>query len=42
MSTFVAIVAGTAIGSFMFDALRDRLWIIGVIVVAVAMRRHGV
>ena len=29
MSTFVAIVAGTAIGSFMFEALRDRLWIIG-------------
>src|ERR1041385_5588554 len=30
MSTFVAIVAGTAIGSFMFDALHDSLWIIGV------------
>ena len=37
MSTFVAIVAGTAIGSFMFDALRDRLWIIGVTVVAIAL-----
>jgi acyl-[acyl-carrier-protein]-phospholipid O-acyltransferase / long-chain-fatty-acid--[acyl-carrier-protein] ligase len=37
MSTFVAIVAGTAIGSFLFDALRDRLWIIGAIVVAVAI-----
>src|SRR5215213_6057048 len=37
MSTFVAIVAGTAIGSFMFDAWHDRLWIIGVIVVAVAV-----
>jgi len=36
MSTFVAIVAGTAIGSFLFDALSDRLWIIGAIVVAVA------
>src|SRR6185369_16431766 len=32
MSTLVAIVAGTAIGSFMFDALHDRLWIIGVAV----------
>src|SRR5947208_3193902 len=37
MSTFVAIVAGTAIGSFMFDALRDRLWIIGLAVVAIAV-----
>jgi acyl-[acyl-carrier-protein]-phospholipid O-acyltransferase / long-chain-fatty-acid--[acyl-carrier-protein] ligase len=37
MSTFVAIVAGTAIGSFMFDALHDRLWIIGVAVVAIAL-----
>src|SRR5688572_27376905 len=37
MSTFVAIVAGTAIGSFMFDAWKDRLWIIGVVVVAVAV-----
>ena len=37
MSTFVAIVAGTAIGSFMFDALRDRLWIIGVTVVVIAV-----
>src|SRR5436190_16354020 len=26
MSTFVAIVAGTAIGGFMFDALHHRLW----------------
>src|SRR6266850_6715482 len=37
MSTFVAIVAGTAIGSFMFDEWHDRLWIIGVVVVAVAV-----
>ena len=37
MSTFVAIVAGTAIGSFLFDALRDRLWIVGLVVVAVAI-----
>src|SRR5438067_2383280 len=31
MSTFVAIVAGTAIGSLMFDKLHDRLWIVGLI-----------
>ena len=37
MSTFVAIVAGTAIGSFMFEAWKDQLWIIGAIVVAVAV-----
>jgi len=37
MSTFVAIVAGTAIGGFMFDAWHDRLWIVGVVVVAVAV-----
>ena len=37
MSTFVAIVAGTAIGSFLFDTLADRLWAIGVIVLAVAI-----
>lgn len=36
MSTFVAIVAGTAIGSFMFDAWKDQLWLIGVVVVIVA------
>ena len=41
MSTFVAIVAGTAIGSFMFDALHDRLWIIGVAVVGDRDARHG-
>src|SRR6516225_6285437 len=37
MSTFVAIVAGTAIGSFMFDTLHDRLWIVGLTVIAVAV-----
>ena len=37
MSTFVAIVAGTAIGSFMFEAWHDRLWIIGLVVVGVAI-----
>jgi acyl-[acyl-carrier-protein]-phospholipid O-acyltransferase / long-chain-fatty-acid--[acyl-carrier-protein] ligase len=37
MSTFVAIVAGTAIGSFMFEAWHDRLWIIGLVVVGVAV-----
>jgi acyl-[acyl-carrier-protein]-phospholipid O-acyltransferase/long-chain-fatty-acid--[acyl-carrier-protein] ligase len=41
MSTFVAIVAGTAIGGFMFDAWRDRLWIIGLVVVAVAILGTG-
>src|SRR4029078_6587149 len=33
MSTFAAIVLGTAIGSVLFDALSARLWIIGVLVV---------
>src|SRR4029453_5007018 len=37
MSTFVAIVAGTAAGSFMFDAWRDRLWLVGVVVLIVAV-----
>src|SRR5687767_11396015 len=37
MSTFVAIVAGTAMGGFLFEALRDRLWIVGTIVVVVAI-----
>jgi acyl-[acyl-carrier-protein]-phospholipid O-acyltransferase/long-chain-fatty-acid--[acyl-carrier-protein] ligase len=37
MSTFVAIVVGTAIGSFMFDVWHDHLWLIGVVVVAVAL-----
>jgi len=37
MSTFVAIVGGTAIGGLLFDLWRDRLWMIGVVVVAVAV-----
>ncbi len=37
MSTFVAIVVGTAAGSFMFDAWRDRLWLVGVVVLVVAV-----
>jgi len=37
MSTFAAIVLGTAFGSFMFDAWHDRLWIVGVIVVVIAV-----
>ena len=37
MSTFVAIVAGTAAGSFLFEAWSDRLWAIGAVVCAVAV-----
>jgi acyl-[acyl-carrier-protein]-phospholipid O-acyltransferase/long-chain-fatty-acid--[acyl-carrier-protein] ligase len=37
MSTFAAIVLGMAAGGFMFDLWRDRLWIVGVLVVAVAI-----
>jgi acyl-[acyl-carrier-protein]-phospholipid O-acyltransferase/long-chain-fatty-acid--[acyl-carrier-protein] ligase len=37
MSTFVAIVAGTAIGGFLFDVWRDQLWLIGVVVVGIAI-----
>src|SRR5262245_31853171 len=36
MSTFAAIVLGTAAGSFMFDAWSSRLWLVGLIVVAIA------
>src|SRR5580765_1430176 len=36
MSTFVAIVLGTAVGGYLFDAWRAQLWLIGVLVVAVA------
>jgi acyl-[acyl-carrier-protein]-phospholipid O-acyltransferase/long-chain-fatty-acid--[acyl-carrier-protein] ligase len=36
MSTFVAIVLGTAIGGYLFDAWRAQLWLIGVLVVVVA------
>src|SRR5215510_14461784 len=37
MSTFVAIVAGTALGSLMFDVWHAHLWRIGAVVVAVAV-----
>src|SRR5438067_5597413 len=37
MSTFVAIVAGAALGSLMFDVWKRELWIVGVVVVAVAV-----
>src|SRR5438874_8113295 len=37
MSTFVAIVLGVGCGGVMFDAWSDRLWLIGLIVVAVAV-----
>jgi len=36
MSTFVAIVLGTAVGGYLFEAWRTQLWLIGVLVVAVA------
>jgi len=37
MSTFVAIVIGTAAGGFMFDVWRDRVWVIGAITLALAI-----
>jgi acyl-[acyl-carrier-protein]-phospholipid O-acyltransferase / long-chain-fatty-acid--[acyl-carrier-protein] ligase len=37
MSTFAAIVAGTALGSVLFERLSDRLWLIGALVVAIAI-----
>jgi len=37
MSTFAAIVLGTAAGSFMFDAWYSQLWLVGVIVVVIAV-----
>jgi acyl-[acyl-carrier-protein]-phospholipid O-acyltransferase/long-chain-fatty-acid--[acyl-carrier-protein] ligase len=37
MSTFVAIVIGTAVGSYMLDLWRDRLWVIGLAVLAIAV-----
>jgi acyl-[acyl-carrier-protein]-phospholipid O-acyltransferase/long-chain-fatty-acid--[acyl-carrier-protein] ligase len=37
MSTFVAIVLGTAVGGYLFDAWHARLWLIGLLVVAVAL-----
>ncbi len=36
MSTFVAIVAGAAIGSLVFDAWQARLWLVGILVLAIA------
>src|SRR5580765_1655942 len=37
MSTFVAIVLGTAVGGYLFEAWRTHLWLIGLLVVAVAV-----
>ena len=37
MSTFVAIVVGVAAGGAMFDVWQDRLWLIGIIVMAIAL-----
>jgi acyl-[acyl-carrier-protein]-phospholipid O-acyltransferase/long-chain-fatty-acid--[acyl-carrier-protein] ligase len=37
MSTFVAIVLGTAVGGYLFEALRAHLWLIGLMVVGVAV-----
>ena len=37
MSTFVAIVLGTALGGYLFEVLHAHLWVIGVLVVAVAV-----
>ena len=37
MSTFVAIVLGTAVGGYLFEAWHDHLWVIGLLVVAVAV-----
>ena len=36
MSTFVAIVIGTAAGGFLFDVWRDSLWLIGALALAIA------
>src|SRR5262245_53882663 len=36
MSTFVAIVAGTAIGTFLFDAWKGEAWKIGIVMLVVA------
>jgi len=37
MSTFVAIVLGTAVGGYLLDAAGSRTWIIGLVVVGVAL-----
>jgi acyl-[acyl-carrier-protein]-phospholipid O-acyltransferase/long-chain-fatty-acid--[acyl-carrier-protein] ligase len=36
MSTFVAIVVGTAVGGYLFEALKAQLWVVGLLVVGVA------
>ena len=41
MSTFVAIVAGGAVGTVLFDAWRDRLWLVGLVVVVIAVVGFG-
>jgi len=41
MSTFVAIVLGTAVGGYLFEALRAHLWVIGLLVVVVAVVGTG-
>jgi acyl-[acyl-carrier-protein]-phospholipid O-acyltransferase/long-chain-fatty-acid--[acyl-carrier-protein] ligase len=41
MSTFVAIVAGTALGSFFFDVWPERLWLVATAVVAIAIVGTG-
>jgi acyl-[acyl-carrier-protein]-phospholipid O-acyltransferase / long-chain-fatty-acid--[acyl-carrier-protein] ligase len=37
MSTFVAIVIGTAAGGFLFDLWRDRLWLVGGVALTLAV-----
>jgi acyl-[acyl-carrier-protein]-phospholipid O-acyltransferase/long-chain-fatty-acid--[acyl-carrier-protein] ligase len=37
MSTFVAIVAGTAAGGYLFDVWRDRVWLIGALTLGIAI-----
>jgi acyl-[acyl-carrier-protein]-phospholipid O-acyltransferase / long-chain-fatty-acid--[acyl-carrier-protein] ligase len=37
MSTFVAIVVGTAAGGFLFDLWRDRLWLVGGVALTLAV-----
>ena len=41
MSTFAAIVAGTALGSVLFDQWKDQLWLVGVLVVVIAIAGTG-
>src|SRR5216117_1997924 len=41
MTTFAAIVLGTAFGSFMFDAWHHRLFLVGIIVVLIAVAGTG-